>query len=207
MNGRSFNTTSSRSRTSPEVVRTVRRALPLALVAAILGAIVAAGLGAALVAVNPVKYTAAAEFNVIGRSPEITPLSRSKGLTAEQVARGLKESRADEFAASAAPPDEYTAKWVPGPGFGEISYQVTSEDPEIATAAAQAVFDNAGFLGFRLAESGREPSALDLIEVRKATPTRQSAAKTVAAAAVLGGFSGLALVLLFAVPLRRPQPA
>jgi hypothetical protein len=32
-------------------------------------------------------------------------------------------------------------------------------------------------------------------------------AKTVTAGAVLGGFSGFALVLLFAVPMRRPDTA
>jgi F0F1-type ATP synthase membrane subunit c/vacuolar-type H+-ATPase subunit K len=179
----------------------------LALVVAILGALVAAAGSAALVAAKPARYTAAAEFNVVARSTDIQPLSRSKGLIAEQVARGLKSSRADEYAASGAPADEFTGKWIVGPAFGQISYQITSDDPEVATAAAQAVYDNAGFLGFDLTDIGRPPSVLDLVKVRKAAPTRQPAAKTIAAAAVLGGFAGFALVLLFAVPMRRPQPA
>lgn len=207
MNGRSATTSSSLLRAGREILPALRRALPLALVAGVLGALVAAAGGAALIAANPVEYKAAAEFNVIGRARDIQALSVNRGLIAEQVARSLKSSKADEYAAAAAPADKFTGEWIVGPKLGEVSYQITSDDPEIATAAAQAVYDNAGFLGFKLADDGRQTSALDLVGVRKAAPSRQPASKTIAAGAVFGGFAGFALVLLFALPMRRPQTA
>jgi hypothetical protein len=207
MNGRSATSPSSLALARREVGLPVRRALPLALVAALLGALVAAAGSAALIAANPTRYTAAAEFTVVARATDIKPLSRSKGLIAEQVARALESSRADDYAATGADPDKFTGKWIVGPAFGQISYQITSDDPEVATAAAQAVYDHAGFLGFDLTDAGRPPSVLDLVKVRKAAPTRQPVGKTIAAAVALGGFSGFALVLLFAVPMRRPRPA
>jgi hypothetical protein len=121
------------------------------------------------------------------------------------VLRHLKNGRADEYATAAAPEDEFTGEWVSGPGFGEISYKVVSDDPDIAKAAAQAVYDNAGFLGFELAQPGTPPSVLDLVTVKAPAPTRQSSAKTIAAAAVFGAFAGFAVTLLFAVPMRRPR--
>ncbi len=205
MNGRSATTSSSLLRAAGEILPSLRRALPLALVAGILGALVAAAGGAALIAATPVEYKASAEFNVIGRARDIQALSLSKGLIAEQVARSLESSKADEYAASAAPADKFTGEWIVDPKFGEVSYQVTSDDPEIATAAAQAVYDNAGFLGFKLADDGRERSALDLVSVRKAAPSRQPAGKTIAAGGVLGGFAAFALVLLLALPMRRQR--
>jgi len=207
MNGRTSTTIGSTSGIWREVAGPLRRAVPWALVAAILGALVAGGIAAAVVAAHPVRYRAAAEFNVIVRAEEITALSVSKSLVAEQIVRTLENSRADEYAASAAPPEEFTAKWVVGPGYGEISYQVESDDPEVATKAAQAVFDNAGFLGFGLVADDQPRSALDLLEVRPAAPTRKSGTTTVAAAAFFGGVSAFALVLLLAVPPRRPRTA
>jgi hypothetical protein len=205
MNGRSSTTTRSTSRILREVAGTARRALPLAVVTALLGGILAAGLAAVVAATSPVHYTAAAEFDFLARPEAMEALSLNRSLLAEQVVRSLEKSRAPEYAASAAPKDEFTGKWVVGPGFGELSYEISSDDPKIATAAAQAVYDNAGFLGFDLVSAGQPRPALDLVGVRPAAPTRQSAAKTVGAAGVLGGFAGFALALLLAVPARRPR--
>jgi hypothetical protein len=201
MNGR----TSTTRQTLREVAGPLRRWLLTAIVVAVLGGALAAGTAAAVVTSKPVRYTAAAEFNVLvgARAKEIKSLSQNKGLLAEQVLRTLRISRADEYAKRATPGKDITGEWVAGPGFGEISYRITSPDADAATAAAQAVYDNAGFLGFDLAAEGQPKSAMDPLQVRPAAPTRQSAAKTVAAGAVLGGFAGFALTLLFAVPMRR----
>jgi len=207
MNGRSDTAISTTPQSSRELVRSLLRVLPMALVVAVLAAVVAAGIAAAVSSTVPVKYAAAAQFNVIARSADIDAISLSRGIVAEQVLRHLKDGRADEYAAAAAPKDKYTAEWVSGPGFGEISYKVVSDDPEVARAAAQAVYDNAGFLGFNLPRPDAAPSVLDLVAVKAPAPTRQSSAKTIAAAAVFGGFAGFALTLLFAVPMRRPRTA
>jgi hypothetical protein len=207
MNGRSSTTTGWTSRISREVAGALRRALPWALLAGLLGALVAGGGAAAVSAATPVRYVAAAEFKLIARDPNIAALSVNRGLLAEQVVRSLEESRADDYAAEAAPAGEFDGEWVTGPGFGELSYRVTSDDPDVATAAAQSVYDNAGFLGFDLVETGQPQSALDLLGVAKAAPDRKSATTTIGAAAVLGGFASFALVLLFAVPARRPVTA
>lgn len=177
----------------------------MALVVAVLAALAAAGIAAVVSSTVPVKYAAAAEFNVIARSKDIDAISLNRSIVAEQVLRHLRDGRAAEYAEAAAPKDRFTAEWVSGPGFGEISYKVVSDDPEVARAAAQAVYDNAGFLGFELPRRDAAPSVLDLVAVKAPAPTRQSSAKTIAAAAVFGGFAGLALTLLFAVPMRRPR--
>lgn len=207
MNGRSSTTTRSLSRRWREAVLPLRRALPLALAAAVAGAVAAAGITAGVVAAKPVRYVAAAEFNVLSRDADMLPLSRNEGIVAEQVARSLRTSRADEYAARAAPADQFSGEWVVGPAFGGLSYRVESDDPAVATAAAQAVYDNAGFLGFGLPGENQPRTSLDLVRVKKATPDRKSGSVTIAAATVLGGFSGLALVLLFAMPARRPESA
>lgn len=203
MNGR----TSTTRQILREVAGPVRRSLLVAVVVAILGGALAAGAAAAVVSGQPIEYTAAAEFDVLvnARAEEIKSLSRSKGLLAEQVMRTLRVSRADEYAKRAAGGKDITGEWVAGPGFGEISYRITASDADAATAAAQAVYDNAGFLGFDLAAKGQPKSAMDRLKVRPAAPARQSVAKTVAAGAVLGGFAGFALTLLLAVPVRRAR--
>jgi hypothetical protein len=190
-----------------DVAGSLRRSLPAAVVVALLSALVAAGVAAAVGANKPVRYTAAAEFDVLvlARAEEIKSLSQDRSLLAEQVMRTLHISRAGEYAARATPDADISGEWVAGPGFGEISYQVSSADPEAATAAAQAVYDNAGFLGFDLVAEGQPKSAMDRLKVRPAAPDRQSTAKTVAAGAVLGGFAGFTLTLLFAVPVRRAR--
>ncbi len=203
MNGRS----TTRRQILREVAGHIRRSLPAALVVAVLAAVLAAGAAAAIVTTRPVHYTAAAEFDVLvqARAKQIKSLSRSKDLLAEQVMRTLEDSRAGEYAHKGAGGVDISGEWVTGPGFGEISYVVTSDDPEAATAAAQAVHDNAGFLGFDLYPEGAPISAMDRLKVRAAAPSRQSMGKTVAGAAVLGGFAGLAMTLLLAVPIRRPR--
>ncbi len=87
----------------------------MALVVAVLAALVAAGIAAAVSSTVPVKYAAAAQFNVIARSADIDAISVSRAIMAEQVLRHLEDGRADEYAAAAAPEDEYTAEWVSGP--------------------------------------------------------------------------------------------
>jgi hypothetical protein len=190
-----------------EVATPLKRSLPWALLVGILGALIAAGASAGVAAAHHDGYTASATFDVITRIPKTEALSRNRGLIAEQVARGLESGRADEIAARATKGGRFTGEWVTGPAFGEVSYKVESTDPEVAMAAAQAVHDEAGFLGSQLVRNGQEWPALDLLEVTKATPTEPAVAKTVTAGAVLGGFSGFALVLLFAVPMRRPTTA
>lgn len=189
-----------------EVAGRLRRALPWALLAALVAGIVAGGVAAAIANAQPKRFAAAATFDVITRPPDEDAVSRSRGLLAEQVARALRDGRAEDLAATAAPRDEFTGEWVPGPGFGEISYRVESSDPTVAKEAAQAVFDQAGFLGSGLVKPGQEWPSIDLLEVTEPAAVRPPPARTAAAGAVLGAFAGFALVLLFAVPIRRPEP-
>jgi hypothetical protein len=83
---------------------------------------------------------------------------------------------------------------------------VDSEDPEIATRVASAVYDQAGFLGNRLMRDDQAKPALDLVAVRKAAPVHASMVKTTAAGIVFGAFAGFALVLLIALPMRPAAP-
>jgi hypothetical protein len=189
-----------------EVAGPLRRAIPWALLAALAAAVIAGAVTAAVATAQPKRFAAAATFDVITRPPDEDALSRNRGLIAEQVSRALRDGRAEDLAATAAPRDEFSGEWVQGPGFGEISYRVESSDRKVAEAAAQAVYDQAGFLGSRLVKPGQEWPSIDLVEVTAAAPTRPAVTRTIAAGTALGAVTGFALVLLFAVPIRRPEP-
>jgi hypothetical protein len=205
VNGRTSTLSLYLSSVRREVVGPLRQALPWALVAAVLAAVVAGGAAAALAATHQNGYTAAASFDVIARPANVVQLSRNRGLTAEQVLRSLRSGRAHEIAASAAPAERFSSEWVPGPGFGQVSYQIRSTDPTVALAAARAVHDQAGFLGLKLVKEGAARPTLDLLDVAGPTPTEPANATTIGAGAALGAATAFVLALLFAVPIRRPE--
>lgn len=190
------------------VLPRLRRAFPLALVIGIAAALVAAGGAAVVAAAQPKRYTASAVFYVLARPPEIKAVSTNRALVAEQVAQALRSGRADEIAATAAAGRTISGEWVNGPGFAEISYRVESADADAATDAARAVFDQAGYLGVNLIKTKQPRPVLDLREATEAARVSKPAKTTVPIGAAVGGFSGLAISLLIAVPAgRREEPS
>ncbi|MDQ1644020.1 MAG: hypothetical protein QOJ50_204 [Cryptosporangiaceae bacterium] len=186
----------------------LRRALPLALVAGVIAAILGGIAAAAVSAARPDVYVASAEFELVDQVHNGTTVSLSRTILAEQTLRILRDDGTAGSIAHQATAAKIDGSWVPGPGFGELSYQVKSEDPAAATKAATAVHDRAGFLGYGLMPSTvsqNDRPALDLIAVHKAAPAEATLAKTTAAGVVLGGFAGFALALLAAIPVRRPE--
>jgi hypothetical protein len=187
----------------------LRRGFPLALIAGLVAAIVGGAAAAAVSAARPDRYTAAAVFELVDYVHDGNTVSLSRGILAEQTVRLLEQGTAETIATRAAPA-HVAGEWVPGPGFGELSFRVESADPKSATAAATAVYDKAGFLGFGLMPTGIDQvdkPALDLLKVQKAAPTQASTVKVVAAGVLFSGFAGFALALLIVVPMRRPETA
>jgi hypothetical protein len=186
----------------------LRRSLPLAALAGLLAAIAGGALSAAVAAARPDTYVAAAVFELVDHVHDGNTLSLNRSILAEQSIEYLRRGAADEIAQKAAGGSDVEGEWVVGPGFGELSYRLSSSDARAASAAATAVYDAAGFLGFGLmpASPQLERPALDLLQVQKAAPAQKSGAVTAAAGAVFGGFAGFALALLVAVPMRRREP-
>jgi pimeloyl-ACP methyl ester carboxylesterase len=191
------------------VLPLLRRGLRLALAAGLIGA-AGGGLTAGMIAASrPDRYAAVAVFDLVDYVHSGTTVSLSRAILAEQTVRVLRDGSAGTIA-SRATSAAIDGEWVPGPGFGQLSFRVESADPRAATAAATAVHDAAGFLGFGLMPQNldqEDKPALDLLPVQKAAPVRKSLAKTAAAGVVFGGFAGFALALLVAVPVRPARAA
>jgi hypothetical protein len=150
-----------------------------------------------------------AVFDLVDYVHSGTIVSLSRAILAEQSVRILQDGTAGTIAKRATSAD-IDGTWVTGPGFGQLSFRVESADPRAATAAATAVHDNAGFLGFRLMPENldqEDKPALDLLPVQNAAPVQKSLLKTAAAGVLFGGFAGFSLALLAAVPMRRPETA
>ena len=189
----------------------LRAWLPRACVAALVAGVVGGAASVAVAASQPDDYVARATFSVLHRPGDSEALSGSKAILAEQAARHLgRAGRADALATelvgspSGDDTPEYRGEWVAGPGFGQLSYEVTSSDPATATAVARAVYDHAGFLGLALSHDEQVAPLLDLEGATDAAATRAATAVVVGGGAALGACAGFFLVLLAAV---RPRPA
>jgi hypothetical protein len=189
----------------PGLVGALRRALPAAILAAVIVALPVGAVGYAVGAAQDRTYSAAAVFRVVARAPEVDSVSTNPRLTAEQSMRTLRSGRAGEYADQAAAGEDYSAEWVLGPGPDEISYTITTDDPDTARKIADRVYQAAGYAGANLRKPGGPRPLLFGTGVTAPTDNQPSAVAVAALpAAGAGGTAGL-LVLLAAVRPRRPR--
>jgi hypothetical protein len=185
--------------------RTCRRNLiaargwALVILVALVGALGGAGAGWRAAHRTSQRYTATAVYSVDHIAPDMTFLSFSKPIEAEQAAKVLNHGLADRFATQAAGAGaHFDATWVAGPAPDQISYRVRSADAELAHRIAVGVFQASG------------PSGRDLLRPEQPRPgitptkTTQSAAQyhlgtsPIVGGAVIGAFVSLGVFLLAA---------
>ncbi|MGH3426668.1 MAG: hypothetical protein ACRD3Q_06775 [Terriglobales bacterium] len=153
------------------------------------------------------QYTATAVYSVDHIAPDMTFLSFSKPIEAEQAAKVLNRGLSDRLAATVAGPGaRYDETWVVGPAPDQISLRVRSADAALAHRVAVGVFRASGPSGRNLLRPEQPRPGIAPAKTTESVAQYHLGKSPIVGGAAIGAFVSLGVFLLAtAIGLRPPR--